>query len=53
MDPKDAVVELMTVLKDNPDMLALEYYSKETGMHVRVERPPLQPKKINLPLSPN
>jgi len=44
-DPKHAVLEMVQILKDNPEVATLEYDSKETGTHIKVQRIPPQPKE--------
>ena len=53
MDPKDAVLKMVMVLRDHPDMQMLEYDCKETGLHVKVERVQPLPKGMKLLISPN
>ena len=53
MDPKDAVIKMIKVLEDHPNIRMIEYDSKETGTHVKVERLQPQPREMKLPLSPN
>ena len=53
MDPKDAVLKMVMVLRDHPDMQMVEYDSKETGIHVKVERLQPPPRPMTLRISPN
>lgn len=53
MDPKDAVIKMINVLTDHPDMQTIEYDSKETGLHVKVERVQPPTNQIKILTSPN